>query len=479
MTTGWVRQQVGADGFARHAVSANEAAWLQNLEHERDGIFRARAGTKHIKTFGSDVVTDLSRPGGYNHLLMVAADGGTLYELDVESPGSPTTVDSGWPTTPFSSCLAVATSGQNVWVACKSAIGGSVGTLYEWDGMTLTALSPPSGNWVGMHLYMAMRAASGDGSINALRWTELGDITNWPASRGKGPIPELGTIDAVVPYSAQQTILLGPKGIGHVLGSDPANLSFEPLQALTVLTPMHHVARCRDRIIFLAAGPRIMQFVPPGTLEDIGGPIGRDLYLPQGGANLRAWYDPIRDYYCLSDRISHITYCYSLTQGRWVGVFVYTETSDDFLGSATIDQGASAVDAATMPWGKQFVGVGKRVLQWDPSVATDATDGSTNAAFVCAVETPPICPDPSLQHHVHEVQVEGVGSYDIIVKGRNTPSSSYTSHVVGSVTAPGRKRVNPQTVPAYRELAVRLEANSTTALRFKSLAYRVGASRRP
>lgn len=473
----WARQQTGRQGLARQEGSIGEGAWLQNLDWDRNGIARPRFGLKHVKTM-SGTITDLSKLSGYNARLMVISNSGSLDNLHVET-GVVTNVDTGWPTTPVAKCLSPQVSGSGLWIAHKSAIGGSVGPLKKYDGTTYGTITPSGGdgNYVGMHGYMVMRAASGETNTNALCWSNVGDPDTWATGNKKGPIPELGTIDAVVPYGPQQSLLLGPYGVGHVIGTSPTQLSFEPLVSMLLATPMRHVCKCRDRVIFLAAGPKVVSFSPPGIVRDISLPIYRDLFLATGVVNLRGWYDPIRNYYCLTDNTQHYTYCYSLDLERWVGVWQYTTTSSNILGGAVVDQGASGFDEATMPWGKGFVAVGSNVLQWDPSVATDATGSNTTAAFTCAVETPPLTidGDPRALKAVREVQLEGAGNWSLTVKGRDTPDGSWTSHSIsGTIAAGGVPRhIDPQVVPAYREIALRVEIASATTVRFKSLGFRL------
>lgn len=478
----WARHQTGRQGLAKQDALPAEAAWLQNMDMDRNGYWRPRWGLKHTKAM-SGTITDISKLGGYNARLMVISNSGSLDNLHVET-GVLTNVDTGWPTTPVSKVLTPAASGDSLWVAHKSAIGGSTGALKKYDGTTYGTITPSGGdgNYVGMHGYMLMRAASGVTNTNALCWSNVGDPDTWAAGNKKGPIPELGTIDAIVPYGPNQTLLLGPYGIGHVLGDDPTQLAFEPLISMLLVTPMRGVVKCRDRVIFLAAGPKVMSFTAPGIVKDISPPIYRLLYDFAGTANIRAWYDALRNYYCLLDLTTHYVYCYSLELERWVGVWQYTTTTSDILGAAVIDQGASTVDASTQPWGKGFVAVGSNVLQWDPSVYTDATSSIATGSFTCAVETPPLTNDmdPLTTKRISEISIEGAGDWTLKIRGRNTPDATWTEHTLtgaltaGAVTAPsGRKYIDPTAVPEYRELAIVASATAASTLRFKSIGYRI------
>lgn len=463
------RLQPGVGGFARQGVDPSEAYYLENLRIDKDGCYVPRFGLKHIKTM-SGAITHLSKMGGYNAKLMVVSNSGSLDELHVET-GTLVNAGSGWPTTPISTTLGPNTAGDNRWIGCKSAIGGSVGTLYSWDGATLTALSADMGNWVETHADFVVRVASGDTTSTAIEWSALGDLTTWTAARKRKPLPKMGTVDAIVSFSDSESILVGPYGFGRLLGRDPDNLSWAMLDNGVILTPMHHVCKCKDRIMLFAGGPAILEYIPPGTVRRIEMPIYRDLFLASGLSNIRTWYDPIRNYYCVSDRTQHITYCYDIERGKWVGLWTYTTTSTDLLGTATIDQGASTTDAATQPWAKGFLAAGSLVLQWDPSVYTDATASNATAAFTCSIETQPSSdPDPRMLKQLNGVDVDGSGTWTVSYRYRNAPGGSWTTVSDGAwtVAAPGRFDF-PPSENVYREFVVRLSGSSSSSLKFRSL----------
>jgi len=139
------------------------------------------------------------------------------------------------------------------------------------------------------------------------------------------------------------------------------------------------------------------------------------------------------------------------------------------LGAAHIDQWASSVDAATMPWGKGFVGAGVNLLQWDPSIYTDYSAGS-GVAYTCSVETQMTTGGvPDVQKQLTEVQVEGQGTWEVILKYRQTAGSAWTSLSLGSVVAPGKLYPTLANMPIYRERVVRLKADSASTLRFRSI----------
>lgn len=171
-----IRKQVG--GLAPYSQDDTQAYWLENLQLDDNGIWRPRWGLKWIHGFTS-AITHLSRGPGYTHNLMIVANGGSLYHVDVETPGTPVAIDTDWPTTP----LATTVSGA-YWVACKSAIGGTVGPVKLYNGTTLSnPTTPPSdGNYVGAHGQIIMRAKSGDTTTQALRWTTVGDPNTWTST---------------------------------------------------------------------------------------------------------------------------------------------------------------------------------------------------------------------------------------------------------------------------------------------------------
>lgn len=469
------RVQPGASGLNRHTTDPGAAYWLENMHRTQEGIYRPRYGLKHIKSMAAGEITHLSRPGGYNHLLMLIGESGKLYKLDIET-GTATLVATGWPTGPMASCVALVPGGATRWVAAKAQIGATPGPVFHYDLTTLTELtstSPADKNYVGLHMQSVMGCASGDGSDTALQWSASADCTTWDVLYGSPPVASLGTVDAIVPFGPRETILFGPKGIGRVMGIPPRNLAFENVEELPIATPMTHVCKCKDRIFFCAAGPRVFQYVSPGRAIPIEPPLFRDFFLAAGTQNLRSWYDEILNEYVLWDRGQHIGYRYSLTEDRWVGILSYTGSTistvgvDDLLGFATIDQGASTVDQATQPWGKGFMAVDNMILQYDPDTGLDATGSATTSAFTCRVETIPERADLTASRQLLSVQIHAVGSWTPYYRWRNGPEEAWTTVVGSAVTCPGRWDIAPSAVE-YRELTVGAYASSAVTLRFHS-----------
>lgn len=462
----------GRSGLARAGTSQDEAYWLENWQILRDGVYRPRFGLRHVKTM-SGAITDLSKAAGYNANLMVISNSGSLDQVHVET-GVVVNAGTGWPTSPISKCLAPGPSGA-LWLGCKSAIGGSVGDVCSWNGATLTTLACDDGNWVACHADFAVRLASGeDDPALAIQWSALGDATDWPVQNARSPIPQMGSSDALLPYSASESVILGPYGFGTLRGRNPDRPAWEMGQNALLLTPMHLAVQCRDRIIIPGAGPTLLEYIPPGLPRSIQLPLGLDLLLAQGGANLRAWYNPTLNLYCLTDKTQHFTYLYSIDQARWIGSWKHAGGSSfDLLGQADIDQGASAVDASTMPWGKSFLAAGSLILQMDPSYYKDATSSTLDAPFVCTVETQPRSGEPSAHKVLNGIEVEGYGLFTPYYKFRQGPQAPWTTVTEPNpgdweFTAPGRFDF-PLTSNTYREVVVGLTAEAHQDLRFKSI----------
>lgn len=465
------RSTPGVGGFARQGNSPLEAYWLENMRIDRDGTYRPRWGAKCLYTFGG-TISNLSRIGGYNARLAVVA-GGTLYDIHVETL-SPTSLGTGWPTAAMASTIAVTASGTNVWIACKSPIGGSVGSLYKYDGTTLTAISSPgNGNYVGMHGYFAVKIYSGAGDNTALRWSDLGDVDTWPVTSAKQPIPEIGTVDAIVPFSLRESLLFGPGGVATMSGTSAAGMSFAPVINTPVATPMRHIAKCRDAVYFLAPGPSICRYRHPGVVERIEAPLERLLYNALGVSHLRAWYDPQKNYYVLWDSTSHVGYEFSIDLQRWVGAYTFATTGVDCVGFAEIDQGASTLDEDDMPWGKGFFAAGARLMQHDPSLYVDqaSTSPGDEDSFVCAIETKPSTGiDSSIEKQCREVAIDGTGSWTVKLKTRSGPDAAWTTTTLGDISAPGKVFPSLANMPVYRECVIRCEAVSASGLRWRSVA---------
>ena len=439
---------------------------------DRDGTYRPRWGHRWLTTFAAGEIRHLSRIGGYNAYLMLIA-GTDLQRVHVESL-SASGLDSGWPTSPIAATIAVTSSGENVWIACKTAIGGNPNTLYKYvNGGALTAIASPStGNYVGMHGYFAVKCKSGYTDNTALRWSDLGDVDTWQVTSAKQPPPEIRTVDAIVPFSQRESLLFGPGGVASMVGTAVDSMSFQPISNVPIVTPMYHLCKCRDAVYFLSPGFQICRYRHPGVVERIDAPLNRLLDDAAGTSNLRSWYDPQTNCYVLWDRTSYTGYNFSIDQQRWVGATTFAVASTNMLGYVEIDQGASALDEATQPWGKGFVSAGARLLQVDPSLYTDGTGSGTTSAYTCRVETKPGFGgyDPTVEKQCREVHVYGTGDWTVKLKSRSGPDASWTTTTLGTVTAPGRVYPSLSNMPSYTERTFLCEASSASGVRWASIA---------
>lgn len=474
------RVQPGRAGLSRHGENPALAYWLENMVITEDGYYRPRYGTKHIKTMAAGEINHISKPGGYNHELILIGESGKLYNLDIET-GTATLLGTGWPTGPMASIIGLFTSGVGArWMACKAQIGGTSGPVFHFDGTTLTEIAttyPDDGNYIGTYLQSAMRVKSGVGDNTAVQWSKNADCATWDALYASKPVCGIGTVDAVVGMG-QESILFGPRGLVRVSGIPPRNLSFAPIEELEIATPMNHIAKCRDRIFFCAAGPRVYQFVSPGKAVPIEQPIFRDLMLAQGTVNLRAWYDAITDEYVLWDRTQFLGYRYSLRENRWAGITTFGAGSSNMLGQVVIDQGASSVDQATQPWAKAFYAVSNLIVQTDPSAYTDATSSSTTAAYTCKVEAQIERPDPSYRYQLLSLGINAAGTWTPYVKYRSSPDGSFTTITGSAITGPGRWEL-PLSSVEWTEVVVGASASSASTLRFHSFEPEWQVSGRP
>ncbi len=463
------RIQPGTAGLARQTVDPQEAYWLQNLELDRSGVWRPRKGLRFIVDL-SHAITHLSRPAGYNHKVMAVANGG-LYQIDVETPGSPSAIDTGWPTIPMAAAIGVTPSSGSFWCANKAGISATAGPLKLWDGTSLTSpgTAPNDGNFVAMHGYMGVQCCSGVTDNTAIRWSARGNVSNWPTAQASPPDPKIVTCDAAIPMSPTEMLLFGPQGIASIRGADDPNaIGFFFQQLVAVATPMHHVCKCGSRVLFLAAGPSVCSYSPAdGGLVYLDAPIHRDLFLAGGVEQIRTWYDSIHEAFCLADLTQHLTYVYGLKEGRWLGAWTFADGADLF-GQVVLDQGASEFDAAGQPWGKGFLGAGSRLVQWDPTLFVDQTSAMATAQHTMILETAPsFAGDPGAEKQLTRVQLDGSGSATVKLRYRNAPDASWTVVTLGTVTMPGT--LYPGVLPLWREASVHVEGLSASGWRLRSI----------
>lgn len=469
----------GLGGVAPEGADESEAYVLQNMVVDRDGYFRPRPGMSHVAAMGG-TVTHLSHTG--SAALMCIANSGVLSKV-VANTGSATTVDTGWPDVFLQHCLATKVDGTSVWVACKQRSGGGIATggydgrLYYYDGTSLSAAvtAAGQGDWVSNHNDMVLRVAGADYyNAGPLQWSNRGDITDWPESNTKNvKLGELRHYNATIPFTQQETIILGSDGIGLLTGTTPKGLQIRPMFSLAVTTPCNNVVKGRDRIFIPAGGPTIYEYLPPGNLRPIQAPIYRDLYAALGAyANVVSFYDPVGNNLCVTDLTNKKTWLYNIDTGRWIGTWVYADGTYPFRALTVIDQATASSDAQTQPWARCFWAAGSNILKSDASVYADATSSGSSTAFSCVVESQPSdSGDRSVDKQITDVYVDGTGSVTVYLKTRTDPDGAWTSTDLGTISAPGWVNPGVDSLPIYRERVIGVRGNSSSTLRLKGIYF--------
>lgn len=314
-------------------------------------------------------------------------------------------------------------------------------------------------------------------------WSDFADAYTWPVANFTHLPPEIGEGIAAAYWQEEVSYIFGTLGVASVQGTPLVDARWTVLTAPPAAGPVATcVARCRDRIAYMAPGPAI--YLLGGGLQRIDGPIQPILSSYGDATQFTMSYDPLIDCLCLSPIVDQAlyagrendTFLFNVSEGRWVGSY---RNANGLKGIQRTFNAGPQTDSLTVPrnrppFGLQLVACEDLLCRYDDTLFADH-DASANAvAFECAIETSPEGADPETAHldkKLMDVYVDGTGRWDCIAKVRNGSGETYTEILVGSVDAPGWIHAS-RDLRSYRERIVRLEASSASNLRIRGVGIR-------
>lgn len=485
--------KVGSAGLVLLPGEKTQSPWIQNLTKDTDGSWIPRFGLKLIKDYGSRIAalgciyqakSDVQRhviyavteePKLYKGALnAIASDTGTtihasLASGDFSGEQKNAVVAVGTSSNPTSTLKRVVYSWQGIGGFADAQIYDQVGAKVTFDGSTAVKGVPfAHGNTLCViQKATILWAKYGD----AYDFTDLTYYTYLP--------PEIGEGIGAMYWQEDVSYIFGTQGAAIMQGSPlEQSLRFRVLTApAAALGSAACMARCRDRLFYMAPGPSI--YLVGGGLKRIDANIFSLLKTGGDISNYQMFYDPLVDCLCVAYFVSggpNYTYLYSLEENKWVGVYVHA--NDDLSICKAVNAGGLTDDDAEYrnqsPMAAVVVAAGDTLAYYDSAVYGDELTAGVTTAFPCALETAPEGADqtPFLDRQLRSVYVDGTGTWTIKLKVRDG-GGAYSTTTIGSVSAPGWVHASLES-PVYKERIIRAEADSASTLRMKSLTIREG-----
>lgn len=434
------RLRPGLGGYSPEASSPTEAALIQNLELDRDDVWRPRPGRTSRANYNDNLLHVSAHP---NDTHLMAIEGGDLRFVSIAA-FTDSVVTSSWPTAGFIKSAIGNTGNASVWTACKAATTDSPAALQVVDGAGSNSTpSNVTGNWVEAHgsLMLATKA-------NEFQWSALNDCTTWSTLDAEPVNQRMGTMVGGLNIGESQSVMLGDRACSILRGAVEDLFSLEDYTGATVIPYGLANVTCGKSAIFAGPGPMLYLFNASGQIQRIDEPIWRDLLTITNWDNTMAWWDPVRDTYNLVSFDLGKTWTYSLQRSQWVGL----------EPNAVIGLGLKQTSSSGTPKARRFVGVGTRLLELDDTIYTDNL-----GAVTCAIET--YIGDrgmPDRRKQLNRVYVGGSGTWTVTLYYRDAPEAAWSTLAASAtVTAPGFAYFAPN---IYRERKVRLSATAASGV---------------
>lgn len=434
------RLRPGVAGYSPEASKPEEASLIQNLELDRDDVWRPRPGRVSRYNATGNILHVSAHPND-THLMLI--QNGDLKFLDI-SAFTASTVSSSWPTAGFVKHDIGNTGTAPVWAACKAATTDAAAALKVVSAAgSESSPSNVTGNFVSAYgqLFLASKP-------NEFQWSAVNDISTWSALDAEPVNQRVGTCVGALTIGESQALILGDRSCSILTGAVEDLFAQQDFTGLTVIPYGMCNIVCGKNVVVAGPGPVLYLVSGSGQMQRIDEPIYRDLLTITNWDNTMAWWDPVRDEYCLVSYDLSKTWRFSLQRGMWVSI----------ESNAVIGLGLKQTSSSGTPKARRFVGVGTRLLELDDSVYTD-----NSAAYDCILET--YITDrgmPDRRKQLNRVYVGGSGTWTVTLYYRNAIEGSFTTLAASAtVTAPGFAYFAAN---VYRERKIRLSATAASGV---------------
>lgn len=442
----------GLSGYASQPISPNEAI-VENMEIERDGIWRPRLGLIEDTDLGYTVTHLSSVPSNFSaRAICVANRVGKLYF----GAGSTSDLTGTFPEGRIFEAWGEKSSDGTLYWMCHlaSPYGSTNGSLVLVDKSgTQTTDGTTTGN--ALETY-GLSVISLQGNASSARTTlsvsEIGDATTWPATYSAVTPSLVGSCARVLTIGDDRALLIGDTGLGSWGGSDADNFNQQDLLGIGLLPETW--VKCGRRAIGLGHDRRV--YIWEGQLSRIDMPI-RDEMAGILRESIRTHYDPVKSHFILSDVTQGKSWVFDLDRNIWV-----TRLSFGTYGLAVY----SPVTGYP-PYTITYAAVGDRVSLYNyPEASRVYTDHG--AAMTCLMETRPDHREmPEMAKQIQKVWVAGSGTWTVQLLHRDGPADSWTTLAAdATVAAPGYV-----TFPmhSYRERKLKLTATAASGVRLQQV----------
>ena len=429
----------GLKGYSPEPTDPLEAKDILNLEMDREGIWKPRAGLSTIATFAANINHLSTRPQVTDGYQFAMLEGGRLRVVSITGT-SPAVKDTGWPTTyAVRHCFGTTSANANYWCAPKCDIKSAGAVPYRIaaaGGFSALAGSPPNCFW--LESYGRYTIALDEFKIY---WSDANDSDAWTASSNISRMPNLDRLYGFVAMSEQQAIIISKRGTGIWTGNEESVFQQGELFNIEVAATALTMAKCGERVLFIGPGPRVYSFHP--SLERIDSPVNKDLRAIADIDNVFTWFDVAKNWYCVADFDADQTLCYDIEKNIWA-----CRWDKALVGIGQHDDDAS-------PFRRRFFGYGTKFVEMEPDEEQDDGSGMT-----VAIETAPEDGgNPSVLKCVSGVFVDGTGSWTVTINGRSNPSAAFGTLATMTVSAPGW---GYPSYHQYSEMTIRCSAVPTT-----------------
>ena len=330
--------------------------------------------------------------------------------------------------------------------------------------------------WVWNHSYHVV--SLGD---REARWSAYSNVNSWPVANYKIMPGDLGKPLVGLPLGVNTSYIFCENGVMQLYGEIDTKFRWARTDLPTCVSPHGCAVSTGDKIFYLSPGPKISVIGgDQGSRADV--PVSKDLRGIEESNDIRAFYDPLHDAYCLSGPFNGVntTYLLSNEDQKWIGKFFFADNSYVPEHCATVGPRRDRVEYTILnsepPFSLTCVALNSSthslLSYWDPTLFADETDVATSTAFTCAIETAPnVGDDIYFDKLLSDVYVECSGTWTVKLLYRNDPNAAWTSATIGTVSD-SSPWLHPSvsTAPVYKERKLRIEAPSASGLRIRRVS---------
>lgn len=489
---GLMVSRLGQAGLQLFQAAPQASPWISNLVQELDGSWRPRFGLNLVKAYPKRIsmLHSTYQATDSKHYIYAMTEESKLYKGAITEIGAASALDmsgsistAAWNSEFKNAAVTVGTSSNPTSTEKR--------LLFSFPGMGVT--SQPVYDQTG-----AQATFSGGGGItgcpfshgdsvaivqkNTLVWSTYADAYTYPVLNYTYHMPEIG--EGIVGCYSQESVsyVFGTLGMYSIQGAPIESAKFTLLTAPPVAGPAAtSVARCRDRIAYLAPGPQI--FLLGNGLQRIDEPIHEQLSAYGDAIYFSLFYDPLIDCLCVTPLVDqavtpgvdNITFLFSMGRNQWIGTYVHADSTKGLMRAVNAGPNTDSltIPRNRPPFGCVVVAASELLAKYDSTLYGDDDADGDAQPFPCSIETANFGLDetPSVTKQLLDLYVDGVGDWTVKLKYRDGSGEAWKEATIGVAHGPGWVYAD-RNVPVYKERRIRLEAQSSSTLRLRFVGIR-------